>query len=123
MALRVPKAPRVIKVGSDFCGLGTVSVALGRMLPMNKFKMLFQSDLLDASQRLAELSPHKTETFHKDVLDRNQDELPYTDVYVWTPPCQSFSLAGNLKKHERIHTGQKTHSQTSFLQEIKEEPI
>ena len=88
------RVPRVIKAGSDFAGLGTVSTALNRMLPSYKFIMKFQADTLPQARALAEHSQNQTEIFYGDVLDREPAEVPYTDVYVWTPPCQSFSLAG-----------------------------
>ena len=88
------RAPRVIKVGSDFSGLGTVSIALKRMLPSDKFIVKFQSDKLPQARALAEHAENKPEIFYDDVLDRELAKVPYTDVYVWTPPCQTFSLAG-----------------------------
>ena len=88
------RAPKVIKAGCDFSGLGTLSTALKRMLPSHKFIMKFQADKLPEARALAEHSQEKTKIFYDDVLDRELAEVPYTDVYVWTPPCQSFSMAG-----------------------------
>ena len=86
--------PKVIKIGSDFSGLGTLSIAMKRILPSDKFTVVFQADRLPQARALAEHAQIKTEIFYDDVLDRELAEVPYTDVYVWTPPCQSFSLAG-----------------------------
>ena len=85
---------RVVKVGTDFTGMNSTSVALGRILP-NKFNVVFSSEIqpecvalqkvMEAGQRIVK---------YGDVTKRSIDAMPYSDVYVWTPPCQSFSAAG-----------------------------
>ena len=70
------RAPRVIKAGSDFSVLGTLSTALKRMFPSDKFIMKFQADKLPQARALAEHSQQKTEIFYDDVLDRELAEVP-----------------------------------------------
>ena len=92
-----PRVCRVVKVGTDFTGMNSTSVALGRILP-NKFNVVFSSEIqpecvalqkvMEAGQRIVK---------YGDVTKRSIDAMPYSDVYVWTPPCQSFSAAGKRK--------------------------
>ena len=37
---------------------------------------------------------HKIDVIHGDVMTREASEEKEVDLYVWTPPCQSFSTAG-----------------------------
>ena len=92
------KAPRVIKVGTDFSGMNTVLVSLARMLPANKCKFVFSSEILPERKRLQEVMLEDQPDIQcGDVTDRDIDKMPYVDVYVTTPPCQTFSRIGNKK--------------------------
>ena len=91
---RCLRTPRVIRVASDFSGLGTVGIAMARMFPNNKYAIKFYSDTNPKSRSLAQLAEKKPDRFYRDVLKRDLDKVPESDVYVWTPPCQSYSRAG-----------------------------
>ena len=89
------RAPKVIKVGCDFSGLCTLGIAMHRMLPKNKFRVEFSSDTKTAAHDLAVHATIKPKSFYQDVQDRDLETTPNTDLYVWTPPCQTWS--GNSK--------------------------
>ena len=89
-----PRALKVIRVGSDFCGLHSADVAMGKLIEPNRFVIKFGCDSLPASRKLAVCRRNKPEEFFDDILQRNLDDVPETDLYVWTPPCPDFSKAG-----------------------------
>ena len=91
------RAPKVIKIGCDFSGLCTLGTVVHRMLPQSKFKVVFGSDTLQAAHDLAQHKTIKPMHFYDDVLDRDLETTPRTDVYAWTPPCQSYSSNGKKK--------------------------
>jgi DNA (cytosine-5)-methyltransferase 1 len=80
----------MIKVGSDFSGVGAFDFALGRIKP---FETVFACDW-DKYARLSYIANHGEPPYYpSDVYDR---EIPSEslDIYMTSPPCQSFSLAG-----------------------------
>lgn len=91
------RACRVIKVGSDFSGINAAGVSLGRLLPKAKFRLMFGSEILPGCLNVLGMMEHKAEVMYGDVRERNVDDMPYVDCYIWTPPCQSYSMAGNQK--------------------------
>jgi hypothetical protein len=100
----VVKAPKVIKVGCDFSGMRIMGTAMARMFPSSKYVIKFASDTLDEAHMLAaHKSGNKPEIFYADVLERDLATVPETDVYAWTPPCQSYSTnaAGDGVKDPR----------------------
>ena len=112
--LRPPKAPKVIKIGSDFAGMDAITTAIARLLPVGKYKVVFQSDKAAAAKKLMQQKPThmKPAIFFEDVLTRNENELPEVHLYAWTPPCPSFSTAGkgmgvNDPRGKLVSTGVK----------------
>ena len=95
----VIKAPKIIKVGTDFSGIDGSVTALNRMFPYGKFRVIFGSDTNhDAHVMSAHMPGARPEKMYVDVNDRtpaNEKEDGPLDLYVTTPPCQSFSMAGN----------------------------
>jgi DNA (cytosine-5)-methyltransferase 1 len=80
----------MIKVGSDFSGVGAFDFALGRITP---FKTVFACDW-DKYARQSYIANHGEPPYYpSNVYDR---EIPKEslDIYMTSPPCQSFSLAG-----------------------------
>ena len=80
----------MIKVGSDFSGVGAFDFALGRITP---FETVFACDW-DKYARQSYIANHGEPTYYpSDVYDR---EIPKEslDIYMTSPPCQSFSIAG-----------------------------
>ena len=87
------RAPRVIKVGSDFTGLDAPRVALSRMFGAAKVKHLFSSDLAVECQAVLK-GRESHGVVYGDVLARTAYKEEYIDLYTWSPPCQSYSFAG-----------------------------
>ena len=91
---RVLRAPRVIKVGSDFSGIEAGVTALGRM--GIKYKLLFSCDSDPACQKMIRQA-HNPDVLFNDIKERSPEEEPAVDLYFWTPPCQDFSSAGKQR--------------------------
>jgi DNA (cytosine-5)-methyltransferase 1 len=80
-----------ITVGSDFSGVGAFEQALNRL--GIEHEVVFACDK-DKYARLTYVHNYgETEYYPDDVYDR---EIPAEslDIYMTSPPCQSFSLAG-----------------------------
>lgn len=98
--LPVIKAPKIIKVGSDFSGIDGSVVALNRMFRNDpgKFRVMFGSDNAnDVHVMGAHMPGVGPEKMYYDITERTpQDEEAdgALDVYVTTPPCQAFSQSG-----------------------------
>jgi len=80
-----------IKVGSDFSGVGAFNQALIRLGIY--FEEIFACDMDRYARQTFELNYGTPKYFPKDVYER---EIPTEslDIYMTSPPCQSFSLAG-----------------------------
>lgn len=84
----------MIKVGSDFSGVGAFDQAL-KNLKIN-YKNIFACDM-DKYARTTYLANNEMpEDYPEDVYNRKIPTDPL-DIYMSSPPCQSFSLAGNRK--------------------------
>lgn len=81
----------MIKVGSDFSGIGAFNQALKRA--GIKHREVFACDWDDYARDTFILNYGAPPYFPKDVYDREIPEDPL-DIYMTSPPCQSFSLAG-----------------------------
>ena len=84
-----------IKVGSDFSGVGAFDYAIGRVAQAKGFEIetIFACDW-DKYARQSYIANHGQPRYYpKDVYER---EIPKEslDVYMTSPPCQAFSLAG-----------------------------
>lgn len=83
-----------IKVGSDFSGVGAFDFALKNIT--NDFENVFACDL-DKYARISYLANHEApKNYPFDVYER---EIPSEslDIYMTSPPCQGFSMAGSRK--------------------------
>ena len=88
---RRPRRPKVIKLGSDFAGLGPASVAMRRMgVP---FTNVFASDTAKPCQKII-TAVHNPGKLFTDISKRTPGEEQDVDVYTFTPPCQDFSQNG-----------------------------
>jgi len=86
---------KIIKTGSDFSGVGAFDYAMDRVAKKQGFKhkRVFACDW-DKYARLAYIAAHgEPEYFPHDVYEREILSDPL-DVYMTSPPCQAFSLAG-----------------------------
>ena len=84
----------MIKVGTDFSGIGSPESALKRLgIPHHN---VFACDI-DKYAEKSFLELNKPNKFYKDITTRDYKEVPQLDLYVAGFPCQSFSLAGQRK--------------------------
>lgn len=81
----------MIKVGSDFSGVGAFNQALQRL--GIKYEEVFACDMDKYARQTFELNFGPIKYFPKNVYER---EIPKEslDIYMTSPPCQAFSLAG-----------------------------
>lgn len=80
-----------IKVGSDFSGIGAFNQALNRLGV--SYKELFACDMDKYARQTFILNYGEPEYYPKNVYERiiPNESL---DIYMTSPPCQAFSLAG-----------------------------
>ena len=92
-ASAVLRVPRVIKVGSDFSGMEAGITGLTRMkVP---FHLEFSSDNQRCCKNYIQ-NVHKPKKLFEDITKRTAAEEIPVHLYIWTPPCQSFSYAGKM---------------------------
>ena len=89
------RAPKILKVGSDFSGLKAAEKSLSRMGVV--FNAVFSSDIAPECQKMLQKDKSDGEVIFDDVTQRTATEESYVDLYVATPPCQSFANGGNRK--------------------------
>lgn len=81
----------MINVGSDFSGVGAFNQALIRLgIP---YKEVFACDIDKFARQTYALNYGEPDYFPENVYDRDIPKYPL-DIYMTSPPCQSFSLAG-----------------------------
>jgi DNA (cytosine-5)-methyltransferase 1 len=85
---------KIINVGSDFSGVGAFNQALKR-LKIN-YNEVFACDWNKYSRQTFVLNYGEPKYFPMDVYER---EIPKEslDIFMTSPPCQAFSLAGKRK--------------------------
>jgi DNA (cytosine-5)-methyltransferase 1 len=105
----------MIKVGSDFSGVGAFEQALNRL--GIKHNTLFACDIDRYARTTFVHNYGEPKYFPEDVYDR---EIPKEtlDIYMTSPPCQSFSLAGH-RKGEDDHRGILFYNSHEFIKKNK----
>jgi DNA (cytosine-5)-methyltransferase 1 len=81
----------MIKVGSDFSGVGAFNQALNRL--RIEYKELFVCDMDKYARQTFIHNYGEPEYYPTNVYDR-QIPSESLDIYMTSPPCQAFSLAG-----------------------------
>lgn len=84
-----------LKIGSDFSGIGAFDYAMKRIAEAKGFEIenVFACDM-DKFARISYLENHGNPGYYPvNVYDRPIPEQSL-DVYMTSPPCQAFSLAG-----------------------------
>lgn len=81
----------MIKVGSDFSGVGAFNVALKRLNV--DFEELFACDM-DKYARQTFINNHGQPNYYPTNVYEREIPKESLDIYMTSPPCQAFSLAG-----------------------------
>lgn len=86
-----------IKIGSDFSGVGAFNQALIRL--GIAYEEVFACDMDKYARQTFELNYGKPKDFPTNVYER---EIPKEslDIYMTSPPCQAFSLAGKRSRRD-----------------------
>jgi DNA (cytosine-5)-methyltransferase 1 len=105
----------MIKVGSDFSGVGAFNQALMRL--GIDYEEVFACDWNKYSRQTFALNYGEPAYFPMDVYER---EIPKEslDIYMTSPPCQAFSLAGK-RKGEEDKRGVLFYNSHEFIQKNK----
>lgn len=82
---------RIVRVGTDFSGLDVVVYILARL--GIDFEHVFSCDSRKVARKFVQ-AEHTPKIFYDDIRSRDNSQTPSVDLYVWGPPCQSFSTAG-----------------------------
>jgi DNA (cytosine-5)-methyltransferase 1 len=101
----------MIKVGTDFSGVGSPETALKRLGIAHKVE--FACDI-DKYARTSYQALHKPKQMFEDISTRPM-EFPQLDLYVAGFPCQSFSIAGKRKGFECPTNGTLFHTLSEFI--------
>lgn len=105
----------MIRVGSDFSGVGAFDVALKRL--GIEYHNVFACDM-DKYARITYIANHgEPDYFPWDVYDREIPAEPL-DIYMTSPPCQAFSLAGQ-RKGETDDRGVLFYNSHEFIKQNK----
>lgn len=105
----------MIKVGSDFSGVGAFNQALMRL--GIDYEEVFACDM-DKYARQTFLDNYGYPNYYpKNVYDREIPSEPL-DIYMTSPPCQAFSLAGK-RKGEDDDRGILFYNSHEFIQKNK----
>lgn len=86
---------KTINIGSDFSGVGAFDYAIGRVATAKGFKVntIFACDM-DKFARQTYIHNHGEPSYYpENVYNRDIPETAL-DVYMTSPPCQAFSMAG-----------------------------
>lgn len=105
----------MIKVGSDFSGVGAFNQALRRL--NIKHKEIFACDMDKYARQTFVLNYGEPEYYPTNVYEREIPAEPL-DIYMTSPPCQAFSLAGK-RKGEDDKRGVLFYNSHEFIQKNK----
>ena len=84
----------MIKIGSDFSGVGAFNQALKRL--KIDYKEIFACDMDKYARQTFIHNYGEPDYYPTNVYEREIPAEPL-DIYMTSPPCQAFSLAGNRK--------------------------
>jgi len=106
---------KAIDTGSDFSGVGAFDQALDRLgIKQNK---VFACDMDKYARQTYVYNFGEPEYYPENVYDREIPEKPL-GIYMTSPPCQSFSLAGK-RKGEDSKNGVLFYNSHEFIQKNK----
>jgi DNA (cytosine-5)-methyltransferase 1 len=89
---------KTIKVGSDFSGVGAFDYAIKRIAEKKNFTIenIFACDM-DKYARQSYLANHEEPNYYPENVYEREIPTESLDIFMTSPPCQSFSLAGKRK--------------------------
>lgn len=92
---------KLIKTGSDFSGVGAFDYAIERVAKRKGFnhKRVFACDWDKFARKTYVRNHGNPEYYPCNVYERDIPKEPL-DIYMTSPPCQAFSLAGKKKGKE-----------------------
>lgn len=105
----------MIKVGSDFSGVGAFDQALIRLCI--DYETIFACDMDKYARKTFIHNYGEPKYYPENVYDREIPTEPL-DIYMTSPPCQAFSLAGN-RKGEDDKRGVLFYNSHEFIQNNK----
>lgn len=105
----------MIKIGSDFSGVGAFNQALIRL--GMQYKEVFACDMDKYARQTFIHNYGEPEYYPENVYDREIPKEPI-DIYMTSPPCQAFSLAGK-RKGEDDKRGILFYNSHEFIKENK----
>jgi DNA (cytosine-5)-methyltransferase 1 len=86
--------PDILRLGTFFSGIETPSIALKQSGV--KHKLVFAIELEPTLRELIRVT-WRPDQIHEDVNNVEFDKLPFVDMVVGGPPCQSFCRGGKNK--------------------------
>lgn len=81
-----------IKIGGQFSGVGSFDMALKRL--DIDFENVYQAEWDKYARQTYLLNNEAPKWYVEDVYDTPIQDIPQLDIAMFSPPCQSFSLAG-----------------------------
>lgn len=86
---------KTISVGSDFSGVGAFDFAIGRVATAKGFKVknIFACDM-DKYARQTYIHNHGEPEYYPENVYNREIPKESIDIYMTSPPCQAFSMAG-----------------------------
>lgn len=107
---------KIINVGSDFSGVGAFDQALMRL--GIEYKTVFACDMDKFARQSYIANYGEPKYYPKDVYNREVPNDPL-DIYMSSPPCQTFSLAGS-REGEQDERGILFYNSHEFI--VKNKP-
>lgn len=89
----------MIKVGTDFSGIGSPEQALKNLGIDHTVEFACE---IDKYARESYLANHECKVMYEDITTRDHSEVDQLDLYVAGFPCQAFSMAGKRKGFEDV---------------------
>ncbi len=105
----------MINVGSDFSGIGAFDQALRRL--SISYKTVFSCDIDKYARKTYKMNYGNPDYFPENVYNREIPKEPL-DLYMTSPPCQSFSLAGK-REGENSDKGVLFYNSHEFIKKNK----
>ncbi len=108
-----------LKIGSDFSGIGAFDYAIKRVSKAKGFEIenVFACDM-DKFARISYLENHGNPGYYPGNVYEREIPNESLDVYMTSPPCQAFSLAG-MRKGKDDERGILFFNSLEFIQKNK----